>query len=79
MTAEGTVSYCITVRNDNTTGKIELDCVGTAMTKEMTTASHVEEKITVVNNGSNTETSYKLRDDDLEKETGIVIDHLTIL
>jgi hypothetical protein len=78
MAADGTVSYCITVANDNTTGEIELDCVGTARTKEMTTASRAEEKITVVNNGTDTETSYKLKGDDLEKETGIVMDHLTI-
>ena len=78
INVDGTIYFCLTGTNDFGAGDIDLTCVGTAFAKGMETADRAEQDCTVANYSSGTSSPYKIKDDNMEKDTGLVIDDVNV-
>lgn len=72
----GSLYFYITGTHDAGEENIDLTCVGTAYTKEMSSADRVEAECTVTNSATGMESNYELASDDITGDTGIVVDQI---
>lgn len=75
---DGTVYYCVTGTNGFGEGTVNLTCVGTVYTAEMSVANRAEFEYTLADRSTGTKRNYTLSMPELAEAAGIVLDQVEI-